>query len=822
MRSLASAVKKWLGGSLAVLLALGGMTGCQPTFLAKDVWDQAQASTTLMPATLEQNHCPPTGPIIPATKAPPTVNYPERPQREMTLQEAIAIALETGLVSGNVAEGTADTTLARFTPGTTSLTGQTDAIRVLAINPALAQANIESALARFDAIMVTSASMNGVDGIPGVPNLPYSTLGAIGQDANFGSSIVKAFANGAVANVSFLVNYRNITNTGGEPAAFFGPFNPQYSARLSFGYEMPLWRDSGVEINSLLSSNPPLGNQFTDQNTSIGWNDRQNRVARGSEGTLISRLRFDQTRAEFERNVQTLIKNVEIAYWNLYNKYGQLYSFEENLRILQRAYQENYVKFKTGAGAPFDIYQYYQTKAQFEEFRGNRIQALQEVLNAELQLRGIIGLPVEDGTRIVPITPPSLAEIKPNWENCLQDALSLRPELVLARENVRYWQYQLTIAKNGLKPDLRAFAKYEPFGDGPSLLGASPGVQATDPFNGVPIPTDNALRSLAGGHLTDFTLGVYLNVPLGFRFELAQIRAARLQLNQAYYFLRDQEEKAARYLADNYQETNHWYQRIGAHRSERLAYAEALRKYYDGIQAGQKGKTAGSLDFLSIQRSYAAALVKEYGAIAEYNNAMARLEWGKGNTLRYNNVHISEGPVPQCAQVRAVEYEKQRTRELKLCERPDSLAQPARLCAKKESDILAPTELPPVTVTQSSDSTSLPVLPAPAVAEGKPKLQTAPIVPGPLDPSWRPTYEKVDFKSAPAATPAPASLPSLPSDIKPIETPGTPLFLQETSSLLDAGAASFAQVRPDAAPQAAIPAAPITARGSFGDSLVPR
>jgi len=816
MRSLARAVKKWLGGGLAVVLALGGMTGCQPTFLAKDVWDQAHSSSALMPATLEQNHCPPTGPIIPQTKAPPTVDFPERAQRDMTLQEAIAIALETGLVSANVPEGTADNTLPRFN-GPGSLIPQTDAIRVLALNPALYQAAMEASLARFDAIMVTSANMTSTDAIAGVPNLPGTGGNFQEQGANFGSSIVKAFANGGVANVSFLLNYRNVTNSGHEPAAFVAPLNPQYSARLSFGYEIPLWRDAGVEINSLLPRLSSItGLSLTDTAAATGYNGQQARVGAGTEGTLISRLRFDQSRAEFERNVQTMIKNVEIAYWNLYNKYGQLYSFEENLRILQRAYQENYHKQKIGV---LDPYKFWQTKGQFEEFRGNRVQALQEVLNAELQLRGIIGLPVEDGTRLVPITPPSLIQMKPDWETCLQDALNLRPELVLARENVRYHQYQLTIQKNNLRPDLRASAKWEPWGEGPSLLGDNIGSGGMIPgFAGapnLPIPTQSAFGSLASQHLNDFTLGIYMNVPLGFRFELAAIRTARLQLNQAYYFLRDAEDKTARYLADSYQETSHWWERIGAHRSERLAYLEALKKLEAQIKEGKAGKTYGDLEFLSVQRSYAAALVKEYAAIAEYNNALVRLEWAKGTTLVYNNVHISEGALPQCAQVRAVEYEKQRTRSLKICDRPDSMAQPGKLCAKTEGEVLAPNQLPAVTVTERSDSTPLPVLPAPAVADGLPKLQTAPIVPGPL-----PTYEKVEFKATPSS--APANLPPLPSNVKPVETPSTPLplFLQQTSSLQDAGAAGFLEARSSSAQQAALP--PLTARGTFGDPTAPR
>jgi hypothetical protein len=377
-----------------------------------------------------------------------------------------------------------------------------------------------------------------------------------------------------------------------------------------------------------------------------------------------------------------------------------------------------------------------------------------------------------------------------------------------------------------LRPDLRAFFKYEPFGDGPSLLGASPAVQANDPFTGTPVATDSAFRSLMGGHLTDFTAGVFLNVPLGFRFELAAIRTARLQLAQSFYFLKDQEDKAVRFLAQQYQEVDAQYKLIEMHRSERISYGKGVAEWDKQVKAGKEGKSYADLNFLQMQRSYAAALVKEYASIAEYNNALARLEFSKGTTLLYNNVYISEGPLPQCAQVRAVEYEKERSRSLVLCQSPESLKKeylthPGQLCAKKESEVLAPVELPPVTLSEGPDSMPPSVLPAPPVAEGKSKVQAAPIAPiAPLPLPVGPSLEKVEFKSSP--TPAPSLLPVPSSNAKPIETPSTPLFLQQTSNL-----PGFDARVPEGRPVAGSPTWSVTlplttARGALDDATSPR
>ncbi len=66
------------------------------------------------------------------------------------------------------------------------------------------------------------------------------------------------------------------------------------------------------------------------------------------EGILITRLRFDQQRAEFERQMHNLLLNAEVAYWNLYQAYGALYANEEVLRVLHKLWQDTYYKSLSG------------------------------------------------------------------------------------------------------------------------------------------------------------------------------------------------------------------------------------------------------------------------------------------------------------------------------------------------------------------------------------------------------------------------------------------------------------------------------------------
>src|SRR5262249_55587619 len=113
------------------------------------------------------------------------------------------------------------------------------------------------------------------------------------------------------------------------------------------------------------------------------------------------------------------------------------------------------------------------------------------------------------------------------------------------------------------------------------------------------------------------------------------------------------------------------------------------------------------------QRVWADALRDEFNAIYQYNSSIATYEYAKGTILTHDNVVISEGPLPHCAQVRAVEHERERTKALVLLER----AQPVNHGAFEghEATIPGVPDLPaPTTPSVPSLYQNLPTTPAPA------------------------------------------------------------------------------------------------------------
>ncbi len=263
--------------------------------------------------------------------------------------------------------------------------------------------------------------------------------------------------------------------------------------------------------------------------------------------------------------------------------------------------------------------------------------------------------------------------IQPNWEAALSDALIHRPELVLARENLRFHQLVAPARKNfpAARPSLRG-----PISTG-GLRHELDLEQRRHVIDGQGNPQVNgSFNSVSGLHYNDYTSGLTLSVPLGYRFEHASVRSARLQFAQAFYVLKDQEERVRSTLNKQYAGLAKWYALIEVRREERKAYADSLSKKFKSIDVGRK---TIDLDLLDVQRRLALALNKEYQAIAEYNNSLARLEFARGTIMQHDNVVIAENGLTPCAQVRAVDNEAKRTKAFILRERP-SLAQVSLAC----------------------------------------------------------------------------------------------------------------------------------------------
>jgi outer membrane protein TolC len=627
--------KIWIAVVAGIGAAFAGGLACQrPCYLNEADFKNAPVH---LPANLD---CDPKLSVIPQTglvPPPTTVDQTQRPPRYLSLREAIAIALENGTVgvqSPN-APGTAVDTLSAFA-GTTVTSS--DGVRVLAIDPAVVANNIELSLSKFDAFWSTSLTWNWTETPSAVTttgtSLNFLSPGVSIPNINsnalvFNSGIEKPLPTGGVAGITF-----GLSSTWSTPP---GQLNPLVEPSVMFHFEQPLLQGFGVEINQLLDTHPTsLINPTPIQNT--------------GEGILITRIRRDEQRAEFERNIDYLLLNVEAAYWTLYGAYYQLYSREESMRYAFEAWRLTEISFKYGK---VNEQAMAQNWVQYEQFRSQRLTALGQVLESERQLRSLLGLPIEDGTRLVPTDAPTMVPFKPDWQSALSQALAQRPELYLARQDLKFQQLNLIRQKNALLPDLRFVGTDTLFGIGSQIDGG-------------PVPA-NALHNLFGDPFNNFSIGLQMNVPIGFRAANVNVRNARLNLERSYLNLLTEEQKAQRFLGLAYRQVFEFQQQIEINRVAVEAATLQLQRYFDLIREGKLA--AYGADLILAEQSWSTTTAAFYTAVVQYNTALATLDFARGAIMNRDNVYIGDGPLPGCAQIRAVEHERQRTAAIVLKER---------------------------------------------------------------------------------------------------------------------------------------------------------
>jgi outer membrane protein TolC len=618
------------GKELLVLVAIicGVTVGCKQECFRQEPDDKYYLKDLVpLPAKLETDRNVAIIPLGVDVPKPATVDDAERPPRYLTLAECFAIAIEQGKVGvpNPRTAGIADDTLTNFTGASVTLS---DGIRVFALQPAAIGTTIEQSLSKFDAQWITSMNWTHTDEPTG-GNFVQSFSN--GESANFTTQLIKPLPTGGVAAVTFTDAYTLLS----QPPA--GVTNPTYRPTLQFNFEQPLLQGFGVEINQLRTAHP--GSLLTPFQ----------QLATNVEGILITRIRFDEARSDFAKNVEYMLYNVETAYWNLFDSYWALYSREQGLRQAYEAWRINRDRLEAGRISRQDLA---QTRQQYELFRGQRIIALDTVLENERQLRALLGMPVEDGYRLVPIDKPTLTRFAPDWRLSLNEALVRRPELITARNDLKFWQLNLIAQKNTLLPDLRLTSSY-----GLNGLGTT--------MDGGPGNPNNAFASLASDKFTNWAIGLRMTVPLGFRQAEAVVRQARLNLAQSYLSLRDMELRTQSFLDFSFRQISTNYENIIAQRAQREAAGIALEARLKEYLAGRI-----ILDvLLQAQLTWANALQTEYDAISQYNISLARFEFAKGTLMQRDNVAVAEGSLPACAQERAVDHEKERALGLVLLER---------------------------------------------------------------------------------------------------------------------------------------------------------
>lgn len=149
-------------------------------------------------------------------------------------------------------------------------------------------------------------------------------------------------------------------------------------------------------------------------------------------------------RNQLDVQINYLLANVEVSYWNLFAAYHNLIAQEEGLRQAYITYRSVDTRALVGSDPPQNRD---QARAQFERFRRLVIDARGQFQDSERRLRGLLGMRGDDGLRLVPSDEPDAALAMPDFQKAASEALANRPEILSLRLDLQAQQRKLVLLK---------------------------------------------------------------------------------------------------------------------------------------------------------------------------------------------------------------------------------------------------------------------------------------------------------------------------------------------------------------------------------------
>ena len=456
---------------------------------------------------------------------------------------------------------------------------------------------MDAALSDFDARLASSLILSGQDNRPNIS--PYGRVQ--NEGGVFNTSLSKALATGA--NVSVISNWSeaSASNSMGYPSAYQGVLGAQIN--------QPLLAGSGVEFTRVAGTTNPAFGPITGV----------------SQGVAIARINQDISLADFEVAVRTALRDIENSYWDLYLAY---HLYDTSVTAHESAFGTwRVLKDKEDVG-PGIKGEEPQARDRLYETKANLELALNQLYQAESELRRLVGLPMNDGTVLRPAEDPIMAELRPDWQSSLVDGLTYRVELRRQKWQIKSLQLQLDAARNLVRPSLNAVAGYNILGFGDKLVS-----------QGTSNPTNSAFGSMSRDDLNAWNVGMQFNMPIGLRQARSQARNYELQVAKANALLAAQERNIAHDIANAIQDVTATYAAAQSTLNRREAANERVRIFREQ----RIGGTATADLELRAQESFANSENSYYQQIVAYNKAITSLNLATGRLLEFNNIYLQEG-----------------------------------------------------------------------------------------------------------------------------------------------------------------------------------
>jgi outer membrane protein TolC len=605
---------------LALLVALGGCMPQQPYYFHEkgDLSRYIGMASTIDDADVK---CDRLSEVEGTLRPLSLLNSDAKEIWELSLEDAIRYALENSKVIRSIG--------GQIQGPPEFLTRGAEQVPTI-YDPAIIQSNPrfgeEAALSLFDTHFLVFNGQGGEGaGIvnrndPRNTNLNTGPISQVDRQNTFDSAfeLRKQTATGALVTVDHefvSTNAPNISSGGAGSRIYQDDFTTLFRLRV----QQPLLQGAGVAFN-----------RIAGPGAIPGFN----------QGIMLARLNTDIALASFEANVRNLVSDVETAYWEVYFAYRNLDAAVAGRNAALKTWRKVHALFIVG-GRGGDKANEAQAREQYFNFRSTVEQSLTALYSAESKLRYIMGLAATDGRLIRPKDEPTTAKVTFDWSESLAEALSRGVELREQKWRIKQRELELIAAKNYLLPKVNLFLEHQWQGLGDNL------VHGTSDFRQV---GSSAYQSLFSGELQNTSVGLNVDVPLGFRKELTGVRSAQLSLTRERVKLQEMELEVSHQVAYAIRELDSSLVLTQTNFNRRLAAQKQYDAFQAKLEAGMMDERQDTVTFLNLvlqaQRLVAQAESDYYRSLVSYNQAIMRVHSRKNSLLEYNGVYLAEGPWP--------------------------------------------------------------------------------------------------------------------------------------------------------------------------------
>jgi outer membrane protein TolC len=484
---------------------------------------------------------------------------------------------------------------------------------------------VEDALSEFDAQFSAFWSYSNTDRPRNVGSRNiFNPQNFTAKDSTGQMALSKRIATGGVVTARSQTIYSNNNipvQSVSNPSNFGRAVPNDYTQILEFQVQHPLMRGRGTAINRI-----PV---------------------------VLARINEDLSLVDFEERVRNLVRDVEFAYWDLYQSYWNV----ENARIARdsaaKAYHIAYEKLQKGAAGTTEAqakYTYHDFQAQLDAALagGAALGGDPGLFGREQTLRILMGWASSDGRLVRPSDKPAIGMAQFDFDGSINEMLSRSVDLRRQRWIIKQRELELLSAKNQMLANVDLSFIYRYVGVGSSLLDQG----GNGPFPPEPRtnPSPSAWEELLGGDFQEAAVRLdFLPNPIGARRASNDVRNKQLTLARDHALLEEKEIAATHRISQVLRELNSNYIQM----TEQLAALSAadrwVKLYQEKFNAGESGAEQIMDLLLRAQQSRANAGRNYARALSEYNKSIVEVHMLKGSLLEYNNISLEEGLWPEKA-----------------------------------------------------------------------------------------------------------------------------------------------------------------------------